>query len=65
MTSNGAYFSGEKLSGENECFDLERGVAWVEIDLDYEPGSLLDSLNAWREKVVAVHSGGFLGFHAV
>jgi len=31
---------------EDEDFDPEGGAAWVEIDLDDKPGSLLDSLNA-------------------
>ena len=45
MNSDGAGSSGVKLSGEDEGFFPENGDAWVEIDLNDEPGSLLDSLN--------------------
>ena len=39
-----------KLSEGAEEFDLEGGYKGVEIDLDDEPGSLLDFLNAWRKR---------------
>ena len=36
--------------------------AEVKIDLDDEPDSLLDSLNAWREKVFVGELPKILGF---
>jgi len=33
----------------------------VEIDLDDKPGSLLDPMNAWREKVVMGELSGIPG----
>ena len=53
MNSDGAGSSRVKLSEENEGFDPEGGDVWMEIVLDDEPESLLDSLNAWQEKVTA------------
>ena len=50
MNSDGASSYG-KLSEEDEGFDPKGGVAWVEIELDDKPGSSIDSLNAWQEKV--------------
>jgi len=41
-----------------------RKGAEVEIDLKDDPGSLLGSLNAWREKVIMGSSQEFLGFLA-
>ena len=38
--------SGEEVPEEVERSDLVKGAEEVEIDLDDEPGSLLDSLNA-------------------
>jgi len=35
--------------------------AEMEINLDDEPGSLLDSLNAWREKVIVGELRGIPG----
>ena len=35
--------------------------AEMEINLDDEPGSLLDSLNAWREKVIVWELRGIPG----
>jgi len=46
MNSDGAGSSGLKLFGKDEGFDPEGEDVWMEIDLDVEPGSLLDSLNA-------------------
>ena len=42
-----------------------RGEKEVKIDLNDEPRSLLDSLNAWREKVAEGELPGFLGFLAL
>ena len=53
MNFNVAGSSSVKLSGEDDGFDLEVRDAWVEIHLNDEPDSLLNSLNAWREKITA------------
>ena len=53
---------GEDPHEENKVSWPWRRKAEVEIDLDDEPGSLLDSLNAWTEKVVVGRSQKFLGF---
>ena len=44
--------SGEELPGEIRGSRPQRREVEVEIDLDDELGSLLDSLNAWLEKVI-------------
>ena len=61
MNSDEAGSSGVKFSGEDDDFDPEVRDGWVEINLDDEPRSLLDSLNAWREKVNAGSLRGILG----
>ena len=61
MSSDGAASSGVKFSEEAEGSAPEGRDAWVEIDLDDEPGSLLDFLNVWREKVAAGLFRGILG----
>jgi len=43
---------GEESPEEIKGSGLRRRETEVEIDVDDQPGSLLDSLNAWREKVV-------------
>ena len=50
--------SGEKLPEEIRGSAPGKREAEVGIDLDDKPGSLLDSLNSWREKVAI---GDFLG----
>ena len=57
MNSNGAGSSEVKLSREDEGFDPEGENARVEIDMDDEPRSLLDSLNTWREVVADPFQG--------
>jgi len=47
MNSDEAGSFREKLFIEDKGFNPEDGNALVEIDLDDEPGSLLDSQNAW------------------
>jgi len=49
INSDGAGSSRVRLSEEAEVFDPEGGDEKVEVDLDDEPGSLLDFLNAWRK----------------
>jgi len=50
MTPMGLALSEWKLSEEAQDSDPESGDG-VEINLDDEPRSLLDFLNAWRKKV--------------
>ena len=64
MNSNKTGSSEVKLSREDEGFDPAGENARVEIDMDDEPGSLLDSLNTWRE-VVADPFQGFPNFFAM
>ena len=47
MNSDGAGSSGVKFFEKAEGYDPKGGDAWVEIDLDDETRSLLNSLNAW------------------
>jgi len=57
--------SEEKPPEEIKGSGLVGGDKELEIDLDGEPRSLLDSLNAWQEKVVVGELLGFLGFLAL
>ena len=57
MNSNEAGSSEVKLSREDEGFDPEGENARVEIDMDNEPKSLLDSLNTWWEIVADPFKG--------
>ena len=58
MNSYVVGYSSVKLSEKDDSFNPKVRDAWVGIDLDDEPESLLDSLNVWRENVV---SGSFRG----
>ena len=51
-------FSGEEPPEEVKGSGPGGGDKEVKIDLNDEPGSLLDSLNAWREKVVVGELSG-------
>ena len=62
MNFDGAGSSRVKFFEEDGGSDPEGGDAWVEIHLDDEPGSLLDSLNAGRRRLPRARSRGFLGF---
>ena len=63
MNFDGADCSRVKL-GRMKALILEGGATWVEMDLDDEPGLLLDSLNLWGEVVMGSFQG-FLGFHTM
>ena len=58
---DGAGASEEVLLEEVKDSGPVGGDEKVKIDLDDEPGSLLNSLNAWREKVVIGEVPGILG----
>ena len=53
--------SGKELLDEIKRSGPGRGEAEVEIYLDDEPESLLDSLNVWREKVALGELPGIPG----
>ena len=58
---DGAGSSGVELPEEVEDSDPVRGDEEVKIYLDKEPGSFLDFLNAWREKIAAGVFRGIFG----
>ena len=63
MSFEEVYASSEEPPEEIKGYGTQRREVEVEINLDDEPGSLLDSLNAWREKVIVGELSGIPGLY--